>query len=666
MAYNPPTYGEDGQVYTDNVRNSLDYVKQSALNAQSTADGLNESVVTASQQAEDAQARVAALENQAPPMGPQGPKGDKGDAGPQGIQGPAGPKGAKGDTGSQGPTGPVGPQGLPGLNGVPTDDAMSQYVSDSSTKTHAKLSATYGTAVPVTKYGTAGDGATLDTNAINAAITANAGRAIYFPKGTYLIDATVNSGVGVLLNQANTRLVLDPGAVIKVQPTPAGSYVAIRVTAADCSIEGGTILGDVGTHTGNTGEWGHGIHVAAGAHRCRVQGVKVTKCWGDGIFMDGAPQDVTIANVHSDDNRRQGMSITDAVRPTVLGGHYVNTGQTAFTGPGAGIDLEPDAGVGAVIGAVISGVVFDNNKGPGFISSSNGQTLSAELTGCISRNNGSYGYEVAGGNNVTELRSSLALGNAGGGVYVSSTATGTLLSDMTAESGSVQGFLIGGPRTHLIGCRARLNVGAGFYVDTADSAILSGCIGSANGQNGLGTPDFDIFATNVRLVGCVSDAGEQTKKPGYGFVTRPGSTAHLRNCAALGSHTSGASLDQSGVAVTIPAVGLPTGAPTAAAAANNGTTPPAPVVVATSRAYRGSLTFGSGASPAAGAQVSVTYPGSGYQAAPVVQVIPKNSATQALGLYVSATTAGSFTVSSVNAPAASQANTVYAFDFVVT
>ena len=72
-----------------------------------------------------------------------------------------------------------------------------------------------------------------------------------------------------------------------------------------------------------------------------------------------------------------------------------------------------------------------------------------------------------------------------------------------------------------------------------------------------------------------------------------------------------------------------------------------------------------GTTPAIGAQVGVTFP-TAYATAPYVAVVPKNAATAALGLYVSATAAGSFTVSSTAAPTASQANTVYAFDFLVT
>ena len=48
--------------------------------------------------------------------------------------------------------------------------------------------------VDVKMYGATGDGSTDDTSAIQAAITANPGKRIYFPAGTYCIDDTITVG----------------------------------------------------------------------------------------------------------------------------------------------------------------------------------------------------------------------------------------------------------------------------------------------------------------------------------------------------------------------------------------------------------------------------------------------------------------------------------------
>jgi hypothetical protein len=102
--------------------------------------------------------------------------------------------------------------------------------------------------------------------------------------------------------------------------------------------------------------------------------------------------------------------------------------------------------------------------------------------------------------------------------------------------------------------------------------------------------------------------------------------------------------------------------PTAAAGANAGTSPPAPALT-TATDISGKITFGTGTSPVAGAMAVVTF-NVAYANAPKVTITPINSASASLNLYV-ATTTTNFTVSSVNAPSASQANTVYGFFYHV-
>jgi len=103
-------------------------------------------------------------------------------------------------------------------------------------------------------------------------------------------------------------------------------------------------------------------------------------------------------------------------------------------------------------------------------------------------------------------------------------------------------------------------------------------------------------------------------------------------------------------------------APSMAAGTDNGATPPDPVVDTGASDTRGGATFGSGTTPAAGQQVAVTF-ATAFAAAPVVVVIPRNAATQALGLYATSTVSG-FSVSSASAPAGDQANTTYSFAYV--
>lgn len=106
-------------------------------------------------------------------------------------------------------------------------------------------------------------------------------------------------------------------------------------------------------------------------------------------------------------------------------------------------------------------------------------------------------------------------------------------------------------------------------------------------------------------------------------------------------------------------------APIAAAGAQAGTTPPAPVVTAGSNDTAGNITFGTGGTSAAGAHVAVTF-NVAYAATPKgIMATARNTATEALGLYISAKSTTGFTLSTTGDSADSQANTVYSFDYIV-
>lgn len=106
----------------------------------------------------------------------------------------------------------------------------------------------------------------------------------------------------------------------------------------------------------------------------------------------------------------------------------------------------------------------------------------------------------------------------------------------------------------------------------------------------------------------------------------------------------------------------------AVASAGAGTSPPAPVVTQGSTDLAGTVTWGTGTLPNTQAQLSVTFgtawtiPGGG---GPHVVVTPINSATQALGLYVTGISPTGFQVNVASAPAASQGASTYQFSYVV-
>lgn len=104
-------------------------------------------------------------------------------------------------------------------------------------------------------------------------------------------------------------------------------------------------------------------------------------------------------------------------------------------------------------------------------------------------------------------------------------------------------------------------------------------------------------------------------------------------------------------------------APAVAAGANNGTSPPAPTI--TGNDARGTVSFGSGTTPAAGAQVVVTF-NQPYTSTPTVVCSINDVASEALGDVgaISVTTTG-FTIACATAPAGSQSAGTYTVSYEV-
>lgn len=187
----------------------------------------------------------------------------------------------------------------------------------------------------VRDYGVKGDGSTDDTAKIQALIDDK--EYIYFPDGLYLIN------VERALNLRSKQVIrLSDQAILKALASDQGYTAVLRLNnVSDVHISGGQIVGERYSHTGETGEWGMGIHVIKGSHTISIRDIKISDCWGDGIFLGDSPtvRDVFIADVVCDNNRRQGLSITDANGVMVRDSVFTNTNGTL---PEAGIDIEPD------------------------------------------------------------------------------------------------------------------------------------------------------------------------------------------------------------------------------------------------------------------------------------------------------------------------------------
>ena len=459
----------------------------------------------------------------------------------------------------------------------PNNDVVSAKVAHTSSATYPAdavkwtLSSTFARHdgfVNVLAAGVKGDGITNDTVAINAAITANPGKVLLFPAGrTYQISADLGRGAdhggGIRLNQAGTVLWLY-GATIRMNVTTVTNYQMVDVTAADCGVMGGKLIGDVVAHVGTEGEWGHGISVGGGANRFTARDVYVTKCWGDGFMIWERPSDVSLTNCTGDDNRRQGLSIIDAIRPRITGGAYINNGLTKYTGPGGGIDLEPDPATSRdVIDAVITGVTLAGNKGPGLWSSSNGRTVTATVTGCRAIGNGAgavnSGFLVDGAANRTTFNSCESNGNSQDGWTIGTPAVAkTKLNGCTAQLNTRFGIIDCGTGTQITGGAVEDNGGTGLFLYGGDQPTILGLSARGNCTRGDSNVQVDITSTNASLNGVKSVAGTNATKASYGFVVRSAATgARLVGCDASGAFTSGKFIDQTvgKTAVTHPVPG---------------------------------------------------------------------------------------------------------------
>lgn len=207
----------------------------------------------------------------------------------------------------------------------------------------------------VAKYGMDTTGKTDVTSKLQAAINAlpSDGGTVYVSAGSYLIDAEVTVKL-----RSNMLLDLDPNAKFYAKSNDNPKYcIFLAQGKQDVEIRGGQLFGDRDTHNYvviylsdgvtksslSTHEWGYGVKFS-GCIGATVNGTKCRNFTGDGFVVaqyNGVlGTDTVIVNVLSDNNRRQGLSITNASGVKVYDSTFSNTNGTS---PECGIDIEPDS-----------------------------------------------------------------------------------------------------------------------------------------------------------------------------------------------------------------------------------------------------------------------------------------------------------------------------------
>lgn len=146
----------------------------------------------------------------------------------------------------------------------------------------------------------------------------------------------------------NSNTIINIKGNITVNPNEFTNYYVFRLIDKSNVIftGGGSLIGDVETHTGTTGEWGHGIFIQ-GSNNVTISNLNLTKFWGDGIEVDKSTtnsysSELYIRNLTISNNRRQGISLLSVKNVFIDNCIIYGIGSINGTNPKGAIDIEPE------------------------------------------------------------------------------------------------------------------------------------------------------------------------------------------------------------------------------------------------------------------------------------------------------------------------------------
>lgn len=266
----------------------------------------------------------------------------------------------------------------------------------------------------IRRYGTnTQPGITVMTTAIQNAVNVSPWHRLIFQPDTYR--------TGALIIPSNANIYMTPGCKILDAGGlgPNDRLINISSENAQAPIQNVCIIGwgaTVQVANYGTGEQRHAFHIAGNVDNIRVEGLTVVGGGGDAFCIGGpgggmqlTPDNVFIDGVLCDGCRRNAVSITAGRTVHVTNSVFSNT---IGTSPQKGVDVEPDASFGSMVGdlydILISGCRGSNNKGAGFgyvnPYALNGKIVTVTFRDCVDiGSNTNFAMESAlnGGENAT-------------------------------------------------------------------------------------------------------------------------------------------------------------------------------------------------------------------------------------------------------------------------
>ncbi|UVI33270.1 hypothetical protein [Paenibacillus spongiae] len=228
----------------------------------------------------------------------------------------------------------------------------------------------FGDTLLASWFGTKGDGVTVDTQSLQSAINAAAGRKLIIPKhrnGYYL--------TGQLYVPSDTVIEFAPGTVVQAIDTlsrqsPFERLIRIlNVRNVHIIGNGATLQMNKAVYT--TGEQAH-IFDISGSENVVIERVNANDSGGDGFYV-GAYQatqlyckNIVLRNCTANNNRRQGLSVIS------VDGFLAENCSFNFsygTSPKSGVDIEPNSVLDLLKRIRFVGCSAEGNVGRGFLIS---------------------------------------------------------------------------------------------------------------------------------------------------------------------------------------------------------------------------------------------------------------------------------------------------------